>query len=74
MIPGFCERLDKEMKGEGIHQLEYQVDVEAADDRNYSVWIGGSLMASLSSFQQMWISRSEYDEHGKDIVQRKCLI
>lgn len=74
MIPGFCERLDKEMKGDGIHQVDYTVEIEAADDRNYSVWIGGSLMASLSSFQQMWISRSEYDEHGKDIVQRKCLI
>lgn len=28
----------------------------------YSVWIGGSILASLSTFQQMWIAKSEYDE------------
>jgi actin len=74
MIPGFCERLEKEMKGHGTHVIEDVVEIDVAMDRNYSVWIGGSLMASLNSFQQMWISRSEYDEHGRDIVQRKCLI
>merc|ERR1712106_728399 len=32
--------------------------------REYSVWIGGSILASLSTFQQMWISKQEYDECG----------
>lgn len=74
MLPGFCERLDKEMKGQGIHEVQDIVELEAANDRNYSVWVGGSLMSSLNSFQQMWITRAEYDEHGQNIVQRKCLI
>ena len=38
----------------------------------YSVWIGGSILASLSTFQQMWISKQEYDESGPSIVHRKC--
>ena len=38
----------------------------------YSVWIGGSILASLSTFQQMWISKQEYDESGPAIVHRKC--
>ena len=38
----------------------------------YSVWIGGSILASLSTFQQMWISKQEYDESGPGIVHRKC--
>ena len=38
----------------------------------YSVWIGGSILASLSTFQQMWISKQEYDECGPSIVHRKC--
>ena len=38
----------------------------------YSVWIGGSILASLSTFQQMWISKTEYDESGPSIVHRKC--
>ena len=37
-----------------------------------SVWIGGSILASLSTFQQMWISKAEYDESGPSIVHRKC--
>ena len=41
-------------------------------ERKYSVWIGGSILASLSTFQQMWISKEEYDESGPAIVHRKC--
>jgi actin-related protein len=26
----------------------------------------------LSTFQQMWISKQEYDESGPSIVHRKC--
>ena len=41
-------------------------------DRKYSSWIGGSILASLSSFQTMWISKEEYGESGSTIVHRKC--
>lgn len=44
----------------------------APPERKYSVWIGGSILASLSTFQQMWISKPEYDEAGPSIVHRKC--
>lgn len=36
--------------------------IVAPPERKYSVWIGGSILASLSTFQQMWIAKSEYDE------------
>ncbi len=44
----------------------------APPERKYSVWIGGSILASLSTFQQMWISKDEYEEAGPSIVHRKC--
>ena len=44
----------------------------APPERKYSVWIGGSILSSLSTFQQMWISKGEYDESGPTIVHRKC--
>jgi actin-related protein len=44
----------------------------APEDRKYSVWIGGSILASLSTFRQMWIVKPEYDETGPSIVHRKC--
>lgn len=46
--------------------------VVAPPERKYSVWIGGSILSSLSTFQQMWIAKSEYDESGPSIVHRKC--
>eukprot|EP01083_Nonionella_stella_P120793 362277_1 len=36
-----------------------------------SVWLGGSILASLSTFQEMWISKDEYDESGPGIIHRK---
>merc|ERR1712035_60963 len=38
-----------------------------------TVLSGGSTMASLSTFQEMWISKQEFDEAGPGIVHRKCL-
>lgn len=49
-----------------------RVKVVAPPERKYSVWIGGSILASLATFQQMWISKQEYDESGPSIVHRKC--
>ncbi len=49
-----------------------KIKIVAPPERKYSVWIGGSILASLSTFQQMWISKQEYDESGPGIVRRKC--
>ncbi|XP_022795448.1 actin, non-muscle 6.2-like [Stylophora pistillata] len=49
-----------------------KIKIIAPPERKYSVWIGGSILASLSTFQQMWISKQEYDESGPSIVHRKC--
>ncbi|GMI39463.1 hypothetical protein TeGR_g9363, partial [Tetraparma gracilis] len=48
------------------------VKIVAPPERKYSVWIGGSILASLSTFQSMWISKEEFDESGPSIVHRKC--
>ncbi|KAI4995926.1 hypothetical protein ZWY2020_040428 [Hordeum vulgare] len=37
-----------------------KIKVVAPPERKYSVWIGGSILASLSTFQQMWIAKAEY--------------
>lgn len=33
-------------------------------ERSYASWIGGSILTSLGSFQQLWLSRTEYEEYG----------
>ncbi|KAJ5070668.1 actin [Anaeramoeba ignava] len=70
MFPGISDRLQKE-----ITQLAppaMKVKIIAPPERKYSVWIGGSILASLSTFQNMWISKEEYEESGPSIVHRKC--
>lgn len=51
---------------------EAHVVVVAQANRNLSVWIGGSILASLCAFQTRWVLREQYEEHGPDIVLRKC--
>lgn len=41
-------------------------------ERKFGSWIGGSIVASLGTFHQMWISKKEYDEHGANIVEKRC--
>nr|BAN41398.1 actin, putative [Entamoeba invadens] len=70
MYPGINDRLEKEMVA--LAPPTMKIKVIAPPERKYSVWIGGSILASLSTFQNMWITKEEYDEFGPAIVHRKC--
>jgi len=70
MYPGIADRMQKEITS--LAPSSMKVKIIAPPERKYSVWIGGSILASLSTFQQMWISKQEYDESGPSIVHRKC--
>ena len=70
MFPGISERMSKEITA--LAPASIKVKIVAPPERKYSVWIGGSILASLSTFQSMWISKEEYDESGPSIVHRKC--
>nr|XP_022314552.1 actin-5-like [Crassostrea virginica]XP_022316961.1 actin-5-like [Crassostrea virginica] len=70
MFPGIGDRMSQEIAS--LAPQNIKVKVVAPPERKYSVWIGGSILASLSTFQQMWISKQEYDESGPGIVHRKC--
>ncbi|KAJ6798404.1 actin-related protein 4 isoform X2 [Iris pallida] len=67
------ERLEKDLIEEAPQAARVKVLASGnATERRFSVWIGGSILASLGSFQQMWFSRAEYEEHGVSYIQRKC--
>merc|ERR1711865_1338316 len=69
--PSFIgKRMTKELTA--LAPSTMKIKVVAPPERKYSVWIGGSILSSLSTFQQMWISKGEYDESGPTIVHRKC--
>merc|ERR1719409_1841001 len=70
MFEGIDARMQKEIKA--LAPASMKIKIVAPPERKYSVWIGGSILSSLSTFQQMWISKQEYDESGPSIVHRKC--
>jgi actin-related protein len=70
LFEGMGERMWQE-----IHQLApstNKIKILAPPERKYSVWLGGSILASLSTFQTMWINKQEYDDSGPAIIHRKC--
>jgi len=71
MFPGLGARLKKELAKEVPRTMN--LDITEFEDRKYMVWMGASVLSDLNSFQCQWISSMEYDEHGPNIVHRKCL-
>ena len=72
LIPHLPDRINAELTR---MYPSTRVKVHAAGnfvERKYASWIGGSIMASLGTFHQMWISKKEYDEHGAGIVEKRC--
>jgi len=70
MFIGIDARLKKELAQ--LAPASAKVKIVAPPERKYSVWIGGSILSSLSTFQDMWVTKDEYDESGPGIVHRKC--
>jgi len=70
MFDGIADRMQQEITD--LAPPSMKIKIVAPPERKYSVWIGGSILSSLSTFQQMWISKQEYDESGPAIVHRKC--
>jgi len=70
MFPGIADRMQVEILN--LAPCTMKIKIIVPPERKYSVWIGGSIFSSLSTFQQMWISKEEYDDAGPSIVHRKC--
>merc|ERR1719157_325538 len=66
MFEGVAQRMENEIVA--LAPTSMKIKIVAPPERKYSVWIGGSILSSLSTFQQMWISKQEYDESGPSIV------
>ncbi|VDO32612.1 unnamed protein product [Brugia timori] len=73
LLMGFTERLNHDLAHKCPPTIKLRVYAAPTPmERRFGAWIGGSILASLGAFQQMWISRAEYDDEGKSIVSKKC--
>ncbi|KAJ6086023.1 Actin-related protein 4 [Penicillium sp. IBT 16267x] len=72
LLYGFTDRLSQELMAQFPGP---RVRISAPGntaERRFGSWIGGSILASLGTFHQMWISKKEYEEHGANIVEKRC--
>ena len=74
-MPNLTERIRDEVELMiHTHTPGWRVKVSSPDFRERSVgsWIGGSIVASLPTFSEMWMTKAEYEDHGATLVNRKC--
>jgi centractin len=69
LFKGFGDRLLSEIKK--LSPKDVQIKISAPQERLYSTWIGGSILASLDTFKKMVVSKREFDEEGQRAVHRK---
>ena len=73
LFQGFPERLQKQLFLTSPQSVKIKVITHPSlSERKFSSWIGGSILSSLGTFHQLWLSKQEYEEHGAMIVERKC--
>ena len=70
MFDGLSERMRKEITALAPN---FEVKVVAPSERKYSAWLGGSIVASASPFQGMFILKEEYEKGGASIVHDRCI-
>ncbi|ETO31848.1 hypothetical protein RFI_05270 [Reticulomyxa filosa] len=68
MFGGIAERMLNEVTT--LIPVSLTCHVDALPDK-HSIWMGGSILASLKSFENMMININEYYEYGPSIVHRK---
>nr|ATP16751.1 actin [Adelphocoris suturalis] len=72
-IQGFPERLNRDLSMRIPASMRLKlISANGCSERRFGAWIGGSILASIGTFQQMWISSQEYEEGGKSQIDRKC--
>ncbi|KAG5680082.1 hypothetical protein PVAND_009609 [Polypedilum vanderplanki] len=69
LFKNFGDRLLQEIKKNVAKDMK--IRIAAPQERLYSTWMGGSILASLDTFKKMWISKREFDEEGQRAVHRK---
>jgi actin beta/gamma 1 len=70
MFLNIHERMQKEIAR--MIPSSVKIKIIAPPQRKYSVWIGGSILSGLSTFQHLWLSKQDYNEYGPTIVHRRC--
>ncbi|MCJ1357001.1 MAG: Actin-like protein [Icmadophila ericetorum] len=65
LTKGFGDRLLHEVQRLAVKDM--RIKIFAPPERIYSTWIGGSILAGLSTFRKMWVSIDDWHENPEII-------
>ncbi|CAG9766055.1 unnamed protein product [Ceutorhynchus assimilis] len=66
LMKGFTERVEQEVRAKMPAAIKLKVRaVKGTTERRFEAWTGGSILASIGTFQQLWVSKRHYEEVGK---------
>jgi centractin len=68
LTKGFGDRLLTEVRRVAVKDM--RIKIFAPPERKYSTWIGGSILAGLSTFKKMWVKVEDWHENP-DIIHTK---
>jgi actin-related protein len=70
MFDGFDKRIENELIP--LAAFNTIIKCNANPERKYSSWIGGSVLGVLNYFNDICVSKEEYEEFGPLIIHKKC--
>ena len=73
VVDGIINRITKEMTSLLPQSFKVKAVPQLPVERQYASWIGGSILGICGSFQQLWLSKAEYEEFGPSIVKKKFI-
>ena len=71
MLEGFGKRLEKEIRKHIPSTLP--LEIKDTKDKLLLVWQGSSVFSSLSTCDEEYITKKEYEENGTKMVYKKSL-
>jgi actin-like protein 6A len=72
LFNNFLEKIQRKIYNNSSNVKIKINTAQSVTERKFSTWIGGSILASVGNFHQLWLSKQEYDEHGSILIERKC--
>ncbi len=69
LFHGVEDRLKQEVTSIGT--TYWTTSIIAPAERQYSAWLGGSMLSSLEAFDHLCVNSDDYEEHGPALVHRR---
>lgn len=60
LLSGLCDRLKKELKKKV--QDKFSINIRRCANSEHAIWKGGAQLACSTNFEEMWMTKEEYDE------------